>query len=146
MQEIREELTHGHETLNGASPPPDIWWLDGESDLTDSRQEQLQKELKEMKERLHLLKDGMMGKLILDARTTIRLLWDETSTRPAQQRAFQAFFVDLLLQHEESIHELESRLEKILPVLKLIAKRDEIILERMQYDRFQKDPERLQKK
>jgi len=323
LQEIREELIHGHEALNGTSPPPDIWWLDVESDLTDSRQEQFQKELKEMKEliqsrsltavqllcdcqqllrelkllentddssvelgiadldskimtslirtsmassvsskdlknfpniennsempnnknsanykiqsivetetctgissvtlerlanrltelngekrrrkqrlgelgseiaflweklhvspeeqegfrqtvqgigldtirkgekeleRLHLLKDGMMGKLIMDARTTIRQLWNETSTSPTQQRAFQAFYVeedqeafsdDLLLQHEEYIHELESRLEKMLPVLKLIAKREEIILERMQYDSFQKDPERLQKK
>mmetsp|Transcript_8066 Transcript_8066/g.11749 ORF Transcript_8066/g.11749 Transcript_8066/m.11749 type:complete len:81 (+) Transcript_8066:353-595(+) len=42
-----------------------------------------------MKERLHLLNDGMMGKLILDARNNIRLLWDEMSTSPAQQRAFK---------------------------------------------------------
>lgn len=106
-------------------------------------------------ERLHLLKDGMMGKLIMDARSTIEKLWSETSTSEARRLAFKAFYIpeqeepfsdELLLQHEEYIQELESRLELMLPVLKLIAKREEIISERMQYENFQKDPERLQQR
>lgn len=107
-------------------------------------------------ERLHTLKDGMMGKLIKDARLTIEKLWTETSTSEAKRRAFKAFYEkeedgipfsdDLLLQHEEYIQELESRLELMLPLLKLIAKREEIILERMQYENFQKDPDRLQQR
>jgi hypothetical protein len=65
----------------------------------------------------------MMGRLILVARTTIRHLWNETSTSPAQQRAFQAFYVEedqeafsdaLLLQHEEYKHKLESLLETLM--------------------------------
>jgi protein regulator of cytokinesis 1 len=107
-------------------------------------------------ERLHALKDGMMGKLIKDARFTIEKLWAETSTSEVKRRAFKAFYVkeeegipfsdELLLQHEEYIQELESRLELMLPLLKLIAKREEIISERMQYENFQKDPDRLQQR
>jgi protein regulator of cytokinesis 1 len=107
-------------------------------------------------ERLHALKDGMMGKLIKDARFTIEKLWAETSTSEVKRRAFKAFYVkeeegipfsdELLLQHEECIQELESRLELMLPLLKLIAKREEIISERMQYENFQKDPDRLQQR
>jgi len=37
LQKILDELIHDHQALNGADPPEETWWLDAESDLTESR-------------------------------------------------------------------------------------------------------------
>jgi len=43
-------LIHDHQALNGADPPEETWWLDAESDLTESRCERFQQELANTKD------------------------------------------------------------------------------------------------
>jgi len=105
-------------------------------------------------ERLYCLKNSMMGKLILDGRTKIQQLWNETNaTDPVKEQFTPMKIVDeklfndsLLSEHENYIIFLENRLQVMRPILTMIEKREEIIAERMEYEELQKDPERLQQR
>ena len=104
--------------------------------------------------RLHILKARMIGKLIIGAREEIRGLWYEIGVSEEHQSTFESINVtdetlytdDLLSEHEEYVEALNARLEQMRPILRLIEKREEIIEERMKYEKLQKDPERLQQR
>mmetsp|Transcript_38429 Transcript_38429/g.57590 ORF Transcript_38429/g.57590 Transcript_38429/m.57590 type:complete len:658 (-) Transcript_38429:662-2635(-) len=104
--------------------------------------------------RLHELKAQMIGKLIQEAREAISQLWDETSTDDGQRANFKAMTItdeslftdDLLAEHEEHIKQLQEKLEQMKPILKIMEKREDIIKERMEYEDFQKDPDRLKQR
>jgi protein regulator of cytokinesis 1 len=105
-------------------------------------------------ERLHRLKNDMMGKLIIDSREKIYQLWDETNATDQIRSQFKSIDIDddelfndaLLTEHENYIQILENRLELMRPILQIIERREEIIDERMEYEELQKDPERLQQR
>jgi len=105
-------------------------------------------------DRLHAIKNKMMGELIVEARETIASLWRETNATDEQRKAFEHFFVaneemfndELLEKHEEYLGVLEGQLEQMKPILRLIERREEIVKERMEYEKLQKDSERLQKR
>jgi len=105
-------------------------------------------------ERLHELKTTMMGKLIKEAREKIKVLWDKVSISVEQRSSFKGMSIsdesdftdDILIDHEEYITLLEKRLQQIRPICLLIEKRENILHERMEYEQFQKDPERLQQR
>ncbi|GKZ01472.1 hypothetical protein MPSEU_001097800 [Mayamaea pseudoterrestris] len=103
--------------------------------------------------RLKKIKSNMLDKLILDARSTIQSLWEETNTPNEQRRSFEAFRVsesmfsdELLDEHEEYLAILQARLEEMKPIVRLIERREEILDERMEYEELQKDSERLQQR
>lgn len=103
--------------------------------------------------RLNKLKATMLDKLIFDARTTIQSLWGQIDAPRSQRDLFEAFKVpeamftdDLLDEHEEYITVLQTRLEEMKPIMRLIERREEILRERMEYEELQKDPERLQQR
>mmetsp|Transcript_12452 Transcript_12452/g.18261 ORF Transcript_12452/g.18261 Transcript_12452/m.18261 type:complete len:605 (+) Transcript_12452:55-1869(+) len=104
--------------------------------------------------RLHNLKAEMLSKLISDAREAILLLWDETNTPQQQRETFLSYFEndeslwtnELLDLHEEYIMTLETRLEQMKPILRILERREEILGERMEYERLQHNSERLQQR
>jgi protein regulator of cytokinesis 1 len=104
--------------------------------------------------RLYELRADMMGKLIVDAREKIDELLKETNSSDEQKASFSVlgiedeaeFNEELLNDHEQIIESLESRLAQMRPMLDMIEKREVIVLERMQYEGFQKDPDRLQQR
>jgi len=104
--------------------------------------------------RLYELKSQMMGKLTLEAREKIKSLWDETNATEAQRDSFKSMLVtdevdfndELLEKHELCILKLEKRLEEMRPILDIIVKRESILSERMQYEEFLKDPDRLKQR
>lgn len=101
--------------------------------------------------RLQALKSEMIGNLINEARETIKQLWELTSVKVEERRKFVAFYVrdessmndDLLEKHEVYIQTLQTRMEQMKPILRLIERREVIVRERIQYEDLQKDPERL---
>ena len=104
--------------------------------------------------RLYELRAEMMGKLILDARKRIDELLKETNANDELKNSFNVlgiedeagFNEELLNGHEQIIESLESRLSQMRPMLDMIEKREVIVRERMQYEEFQKDPDRLQQR
>ena len=52
----------------------------------------------------------------------------------------------MLELHDEEISILQARLDTMQPMLKMIEKREEIILEREEYEILQKDPDRLKQR
>lgn len=105
-------------------------------------------------QRLRLLKSQVIGKLIEEARSTIKELWEQINVAEDVRSTFQPFFVrnealfndDLLEKHEDYIGKLVARLEQRKPILRLIERRETIIRERTQYEELQKDPERLKQR
>jgi protein regulator of cytokinesis 1 len=82
--------------------------------------------------RLSELKSVMMGKLISDARSTIRNLWDEIHSNEKEKSSFHGiddlnFTDNLLAEHEKYIVTLENRLGQLQPLLVTIEKRENII-------------------
>ena len=53
---------------------------------------------------------------------------------------------EMLELHDEEISILQARLDTMQPMLKMIEKREEIILEREEYEILQKDPDRLKQR
>ena len=104
--------------------------------------------------RLRLLKEEMLGKLIFEARERIKVLWIETNAPRDQQLMFTPFSIDsedlwddvLLDKHDDYIVTLESRLEQMKPILRIIERRQEILKERMEYEALQHNSERLQQR
>jgi len=104
-------------------------------------------------ERLESLKQSMMADLIQEARTKIQELWKETNSSEEQQKVFEGMSVEqpdfdqeLLTQHEEYIQTLETCLNQMRPILTIIAKRENVVKERMEYEEYQKDPDRLKQR
>lgn len=105
-------------------------------------------------DRLKSLKSGMLGKLVAEARNSIRELWEETNATGEQRRSFQAMNVrdenlfddELLDQHEEYIKVLMERLENMKPIIRIIGRREDILRERMEYEELQKDSDRLKQR
>jgi Ase1/PRC1/MAP65 family protein len=105
---------------------------------------------KELK-RLQILKSEMLGNLIHEARAIIQDLWEETNIKQEDRRRFVAFYVrdenafddQMLEAHEAYIQTLQTRMEQMRPILRLIERREVVIQERFQYEDLQKDPERL---
>ena len=104
--------------------------------------------------RLEELKSQMLGKLIQEARQTIADLWEQIDASRDHRESFAPYnvtleelFTDKLLEeHEDYIHQLQSRLEQMKPILRIIERRETIIRERFEYEELQKDPERLQQR
>lgn len=104
--------------------------------------------------RLESLKSRMLGKLVRDVREDIVDLWNQMNISDEQRAGFKPFYVEsedlfndeLLDHHDEYLRELQSKLEKMKPILRLIERREIIIGERFKYEELQKDPERLQQR
>ncbi|KAG7362213.1 microtubule associated protein MAP65/ASE1 family protein [Nitzschia inconspicua] len=104
--------------------------------------------------RLKSLKNGMLGKLVAEAREVIEELWEETNASDDLRRSFEPFNVtnekdfddDLLDSHEEYIKHLQDRLEKMKPINRIIERREDILRERMEYEELQKDSDRLKQR
>jgi len=105
--------------------------------------------------RLYQMKEAMMGRLIADCRKRIHDLWAETNATDSQKSSFNnsmnvqdeaLFNDDLLSKHENYATLLEQRLEQMRPILDMVAKREVVVEERMQYEEFLKDPNRLQQR
>eukprot|EP00545_Synedropsis_sp_CCMP1620_P011432 CAMPEP_0119007448 /NCGR_PEP_ID=MMETSP1176-20130426/3018_1 /TAXON_ID=265551 /ORGANISM="Synedropsis recta cf, Strain CCMP1620" /LENGTH=619 /DNA_ID=CAMNT_0006959605 /DNA_START=306 /DNA_END=2162 /DNA_ORIENTATION=- len=102
-------------------------------------------------ERLNQIKGDMLGKLLADSRERIADLWEDTNTPPDQQKSFAPYTDDqesfeLLDSHDEYIKVLECRLEQMQPILRILARRAEILAERMEYEELQHNSERLQQR
>lgn len=99
-------------------------------------------------------KEEMMGRLIVDSRKKIEILWEETNATKEQRSTFTAIHVRdenlmndaLLTEHEAYIKVLEDRLTQMKPLLDLIEKREAVLKERMEYEECLKDPSRLQQR
>jgi protein regulator of cytokinesis 1 len=104
--------------------------------------------------RLHALKSKMLDKLIEEARQNIFSLWEQINATPEQRRTFEPFYIrdrnshndDLLEKYEDYVATLESRLEQMKPILRIIERRELILKERAEYEELQKDPERLKQR
>jgi len=104
--------------------------------------------------RLREMKTALTGKFIHDAREKIKSLWEETNTPQNQRDQFDAIEVEdeddfdepLLIAHEKYVEELTLKQEKMHQIVNLIRKRESILDERMQYEAFLKDPERLKQR
>jgi Ase1/PRC1/MAP65 family protein len=104
--------------------------------------------------RLKSLKNGMLGKLVAEARETIEELWEETNATEEIRSFFKPFNVineeefddELLDQHEEYIKLLQDRLEQMKPINRVIERREDILRERMEYEELQKDSDRLKQR
>jgi len=116
-------------------------------------QETIEKGEAELK-RLYELKSVMLGTLVLEARDMIKALWEETNATEEQKKTFEPIHVkneelfndELLEQHEDYVSILQERLEQMKPLLRLIERRQEIIMERQEYEELQKDSERLKQR
>jgi len=102
--------------------------------------------------RLEELKSVMIGKLVNEQRQIIEDLWKKTNSSAAERASFDNYFhirddgqltSEVLAKHEEYVATLKSKLEKMQPILDLIAKREAIIEERIDLEMLQKDPDRL---
>jgi Ase1/PRC1/MAP65 family protein len=104
--------------------------------------------------RLQKLKSEQIGNLIAEARETIQSLWDQTNATRELRREFDAFMVrdvehfddDLLEKHEDCIAMLETRLDQMKPILRLIERREAVVQDRIVYDELQKNPDRLKQR
>jgi protein regulator of cytokinesis 1 len=104
--------------------------------------------------RLNAMKAQMIGKLIEEARETIKYLWEQTNADLSYRGSFDSMKVrtedlfddNLLEKHEIYIKVLQDRLEEMKPILRLIEKREGIIKERMEYEVLQKDSDRLKQR
>ena len=105
--------------------------------------------------RLHELKAVMIGKLIREQRDKIADLWEKTNTTDAEKASFDCYYNinaddkltdKILAKHEEYVAFLNAKLEKMQPILDLIAKREAIIADRFELENFQKDPDRLKQR
>eukprot|EP00339_Tiarina_fusa_P022061 CAMPEP_0117027810 /NCGR_PEP_ID=MMETSP0472-20121206/20284_1 /TAXON_ID=693140 ORGANISM="Tiarina fusus, Strain LIS" /NCGR_SAMPLE_ID=MMETSP0472 /ASSEMBLY_ACC=CAM_ASM_000603 /LENGTH=621 /DNA_ID=CAMNT_0004735139 /DNA_START=83 /DNA_END=1948 /DNA_ORIENTATION=+ len=104
--------------------------------------------------RLKNMKSRMLGELISEARETIVELWVETNATDAIKADFKAFDIEdedlyndeLLDEHEDYISVLQSRLEKMKPLIRLIERREDILRQRMEYEELQKDSDRLKQR
>lgn len=104
--------------------------------------------------RLHALKSEMIGNLIDEARQAIRTLWEQIDATQEQRKNFAPFYVhmeanlndELLEQHEAYIGTLQSRLEQMKPILRLVERREVILRERTEYEELQKDSDRLKQR
>mmetsp|Transcript_5982 Transcript_5982/g.17015 ORF Transcript_5982/g.17015 Transcript_5982/m.17015 type:complete len:638 (+) Transcript_5982:122-2035(+) len=105
-------------------------------------------------ERLKTQKNGMLGKLIQEARNSIQQLWKETNGTYEQRKSFESFHIcdealfddKLLDEHEAYIVLLQDRLEKMRPINRIIERREDILRERMEYEELQKDSDRLKQR
>lgn len=104
--------------------------------------------------RLRQLKAEMLGKLIEEARESITELWDQVNAPAQERQGFTSFNVrsedlftdELLDEHEKYVAQLESRLEEMKPILRLIERRANILQERTEYEELQKDSDRLKQR
>mmetsp|Transcript_32389 Transcript_32389/g.62017 ORF Transcript_32389/g.62017 Transcript_32389/m.62017 type:complete len:1176 (-) Transcript_32389:250-3777(-) len=105
--------------------------------------------------RLHELKSEMIGKLIREQREQIAVLWEKTNATESEKASFRTYYEvnadeeltdDLLKKHEDYVEALNAKLEKIQPILDLIAKREAIIADRFELENLQKDPDRLKQR
>lgn len=95
--------------------------------------------------RLKTLKQGMLGDLVEACRERVRALWAEMNMGEAPFPAMAATeFDDAVLEaHEAEVAALQSRLEHMAPLLKMVAKREEIVVERQMLEDAQHDPKRF---
>jgi protein regulator of cytokinesis 1 len=105
-------------------------------------------------ERLKSLKSEMLVNLVVEARETIRALWEETNATQAMQRSFlpitvedeEEFDDELLDKHDDYIRVLQNRLDQMKPIMRIIERREEILQERVAYEELQKDSDRLKQR
>jgi protein regulator of cytokinesis 1 len=105
-------------------------------------------------ERMKSMKSTMLGKLVDEARQTIIELWMETNASDVVKADFKAIDIEdealysdeLLDEHEDYIAVLQSRLEDMKPLIRIIERREEILRQRMEYEELQKDSDRLKQR
>jgi protein regulator of cytokinesis 1 len=105
-------------------------------------------------QRLKTLKNTMLGNLVAEARETIYGLWEETNATAAVMAGFDEMSVDdedmyddiLLDKHDDYIRVLQTRLEQMKPIMRIIERRGDILCERMEYEELQKDSDRLKQR
>lgn len=93
------------------------------------------------------------GDLTNKARAKIEELWNDLQTPEGLRKAFAPRWDDaherteaFLALHESEVARLEARKEQLQPLLKLVEKREELLLERTALHSLQKDSSRLLRK
>jgi hypothetical protein len=103
-------------------------------------------------ERLKVLRLASLGRIVTEIRAEIVPIWDELGVDTEEQREceFPSFFVPVddledtaVDKHEGYLNELKARVEELRPLLQKIAKREAIVLERIELEHIQLNPERL---
>ena len=93
-----------------------------------------------------------LGRIVTEIRAEIVPIWDELGVDTEEQREceFPSFFVPVddledtaVDKHEGYLNELKARVEELRPLLQKIAKREAIVLERIELEHIQLNPERL---
>jgi len=98
--------------------------------------------------RLEELKKIRMKEMILHARNELRTLWDQLAYNEDERRAFVYAFSEeytepVLNIHEKEIEKLNTKLAALLPILKMIERREEILKEKVEFEQITSDPTRL---
>ncbi|KAL7426934.1 hypothetical protein ACHAXH_003641 [Discostella pseudostelligera] len=102
--------------------------------------------------RLEEIKGIMIGKLVREQRSIIEELWEKTNSSASERASFDAYYhihddeeltSEILVKHEDYAASLKGKLNKMQPILNLIAKREAILEERIELELLQKDPDRL---
>lgn len=102
--------------------------------------------------RLQELRKTSLAKVIANIRSDIVVLWEEAGMENETQRAeeFPQYFLaeeqldEIVLDlHEVYYNQIRVRVEELRPLLKIIARRETVIQERIELEHLQLNPERL---
>lgn len=101
-------------------------------------------------DRLCALRIQSLGKIVSSIRQEIASLWDELGIEADEQREceFSLYFVPVCDlndtdEHEKYLAALKLRVEELRPLLSKIGKREAVVLERIELEHIQLNPERL---
>lgn len=107
---------------------------------------------KEEVQRLQDIRATSLSRVINSIRSDICLLWDEAGIESTEKRKdeFPDYFqsVDDLDDssvdvHEAYYHKIKSHVEELRPILQKIARRESVVVERIELEHIQLNPERL---
>jgi len=103
-------------------------------------------------DRLRTIRIQSLGKIISNIRIEIAALWDELGVETHEQKEceFSLYFdpisdlSDIAAdEHEKYLAALKVRVEELRPLLSKIARREAVVLERVELEHIQLNPERL---
>lgn len=103
-------------------------------------------------ERLKVLRLASLGRIVTEIRAEIVPIWVELGVDTDEQRQceFPLYYIPVdeledtaVDNHEAYLNELKARVEELRPLLQKIAKREAVVLERIELEHIQLNPERL---
>lgn len=145
LREMAQKITHLWLRL---AVPQEVQqaWIRNHKGLSIKSLRSCQDELR----RLLVLKAENLAQLIKSARVKLAALWDEMQFGSDRERKeqFPAFFTnectdEILDAHEEMTKKMEIRCNAMRPLLKLVAKREQLRTEQAEFEKSQLDPNRF---